>query len=114
MTSKNHILVMLPVTQKHRQLFQEASPESIFDFTKPKTIQKEQVDVANIIIGNVADTPENSKSPTNCPINILSTTVYSAAIIPATIAGIENSNNNFVILSFPSRLCFHNSPLQKF
>lgn len=54
MTSKNHILVMLPVTEKHKQLLQEVSPESIFDFTKPKTIQKEQVDKATIIIGNVS------------------------------------------------------------
>lgn len=54
MTSKNHILVMLPVTEKHKQLLQEVSPESVFEFTKPKTIQKEQVDKATIIIGNVS------------------------------------------------------------
>lgn len=54
MTSKNHILVMLPVTQEHKQLFLDASPESMFDFTKPKNIQKRQVDWANIIIGNVS------------------------------------------------------------
>lgn len=54
MSFKNRILVMLPVTEEHKRLFCEAAPDSLIEFTKPKLIQKEQVDQANIIIGNVS------------------------------------------------------------
>lgn len=48
-----NILVMLPVEDRHKKKFMDASPDSTFVFTKPKTITKEQVQQADIIFGNV-------------------------------------------------------------
>jgi len=54
--------------------------------------------------GNPTAIPDIAKEPTPLPINILSTMLYNALTNIPTIAGIENFNKSFPILSSPN--CF--------
>lgn len=48
------VLVVLPVEQRHREYLEKAGAGCEFHYSTPKTVTQEDVDAANIIIGNVS------------------------------------------------------------
>lgn len=50
----NKILVVLPVRDSHKKLLEEAATDAVFSYVPAKDVTKEQIQEANIIIGNVA------------------------------------------------------------
>lgn len=51
---KKRILVMLPVEQRHKDYLENIGADCEFHYTKPKTVTQEEVNDAQIIIGNVS------------------------------------------------------------
>ena len=47
------ILVVIPVREEHRELLEEAAPGNRFVYSSIKEVSREQVQEADIILGNV-------------------------------------------------------------
>jgi phosphoglycerate dehydrogenase-like enzyme len=58
-----NILVVAPVTEKHKLLLEAATPEASFVFSSYQSVTQEDVDRADIIFGNVK--PDYIKNPKN-------------------------------------------------
>jgi len=49
---KDSVLVLLPVEARHKELLESAAPGVTFTYELPETVTKEQVQAAQIIVGN--------------------------------------------------------------
>lgn len=49
---KKNILVLINITEEHKLLLQKKAPEAIFTFTSNKKLSRQQVEDANVILGN--------------------------------------------------------------
>ena len=51
---KTNILVVMPVTPEHKKWLEACAPDAVFEYCPADRVTKEQVETAEIIVGNVS------------------------------------------------------------
>ena len=93
------ILVVLPVKEEHKERIRNAAPDAKTTYCLEAEVTKEQVQDANIIIGNVTPNPARASEPISfmCPTKIRSTILYNKFTNCAKTVGIASFSISFPI-----------------
>ena len=93
------ILVVLPVKEEHKERIRNAAPDAKTTYCLEAEVTKEQVQDANIIIGNVTPNPARASEPISfmCPTKIRSTILYNKFTNCVKTVGIASFSISFPI-----------------